>query len=263
MRQAPGDRVAERLLGEAAHHREPLWRHLPADPKISVQPDRAEPRCRAPSPPRPPRSPPRSTPADVDDEQAAVRARPFSTPTQMRRASSRPETTSRSRPVSRFTLRTIFPGCAPRARRSWRPPAPSRGSGGRAPRTGGRREEPVGDLSRHAAGREDPSPGRTRSRSWCRVSIDPSGSGRAISMRTAFVPTSMAARIRCRSCVNPPPPSESIRPLPSTERPGSPEKFTRASLAHGPRGRHDLSRRRSATPRTPAARPRRPPGRSA
>ena len=36
MRQAPGDRVAERLLGEAAHHREPLWRHLPADPKISV-----------------------------------------------------------------------------------------------------------------------------------------------------------------------------------------------------------------------------------
>src|SRR3954464_2907009 len=39
-----------------------------------------------------------------------------------------------------------------------------------------------------------PSPGRTGSRSWCRLSSDPSGSGRASSSLTALVPTSMAAR---------------------------------------------------------------------
>ena len=47
-----------------------------------------------------------------------------------------------------------------------------------------------------------PSPGRTGSRSWWSVSSVPSGSGRAISSRTALVPTSMAARIRLVSVLH-------------------------------------------------------------
>ena len=43
-----------------------------------------------------------------------------------------------------------------------------------------------------------PSPGRTGSRSWCSVSSEPSGSGRASSRRTALVPTSMAASTGCQ-----------------------------------------------------------------
>ena len=113
----------------------------------------------------------------------------------MRRASSRPETTSRSSPVSSRTRRTMsgpFRASRTALVATARTSAPSRRQSAAYRRSV--------ESSRSATGRgiepvaNTPSPGRIGSRSWCRVSSEPSGSGRASSSRTALVPTSMAAR---------------------------------------------------------------------
>ena len=132
--------------------------------------------------------------------------RPSRTPRQMRRASSRPETTSSAMPASRRARRTI----SSRFRASRTALVATARTRARYRRQSAAYRESV-VMSRSATGRvsapvaKTPSPGRTGSRSWCNVSSEPSGSGRAISSRTAFVPTSIAASTRSLTLAKAPP----------------------------------------------------------